>query len=62
MQPSSLHISDTTLLFAGIGGVLVVASSIAALLKWRVANGQPHSVIDNLVSRINAWWVMVIAV
>ncbi|HZA95790.1 MAG TPA: phosphatidate cytidylyltransferase, partial [Burkholderiaceae bacterium] len=54
--------SDTMLLFAGIGSVLVVASSIAALLKWRVAAGQPHSVIDNLVSRINAWWVMVIAI
>jgi phosphatidate cytidylyltransferase len=24
-----------------------------------VAKGQPHAVIDNLVSRINAWWVMV---
>jgi phosphatidate cytidylyltransferase len=62
MQASQLHISDTMLLFAGIGSVLVVASSIAALLKWRVAAGQPHSVIDNLVSRINAWWVMVIAI
>ena len=62
MQTSSLQLSDTALLFAGIGGVLVVASSIAALLKWRVADGQPHSVIDNLVSRINAWWVMVIAI
>ena len=62
MQPPSLHISDTMLLFAGIGGVLIVASSIAALLKWRVADGKPHSVIDNLVSRINAWWVMVIAI
>ncbi len=62
MQASQLHMSDTMLLFAGIGSVLVVASSIAALLKWRVAAGQPHSVIDNLVSRINAWWVMVIAI
>lgn len=62
MQPSPLHMSDTMLLFAGIGGVLVVASTIAALLKRRVANGQPHLVIDNLVSRINAWWVMVIAI
>lgn len=62
MQPSLLHLSDTTLLFAGIGGVLVVASTVAALLKWRLADGQPHSVIDNLVSRINAWWVMVIAI
>lgn len=50
------------LLFAGIGSVLVVASTVAALLKWRIADGQPHPVIDNLVSRINAWWVMVIAI
>ena len=38
------------LLFAGIGGVLVVASTVAGILKWRVADGQPHSVIDNLVA------------
>lgn len=50
---------DTLLLFGGIGAVLVFASSVAALLKWRVAGGAPHGVIDNLVSRINAWWVMV---
>ena len=62
MEPSLLPMNDTMLLFAGIAGVLVVASTVAALLKWRVAHGQPHSVIDNLVSRINAWWVMVIAI
>ncbi len=50
----------TTLsLFAGIGGVLLFASTVAWLLKWRVARGQPHGVIDNLNARINAWWVMV---
>lgn len=54
--------SDTVLLFAGIGGILVLASTVAALLRWRIAHGQPHAVIDNLVSRINAWWVMVIAI
>jgi phosphatidate cytidylyltransferase len=52
--------AQTTLwLFAGVGGVLVFASVVAALLRWRVAHGEPHAVIDNLVSRINAWWVMV---
>jgi phosphatidate cytidylyltransferase len=49
----------TAKLFAGIAMVLLVASVIAWLLRWRVAKGQPHAVIDNLVSRINAWWVMV---
>jgi len=50
---------DTWLLFAGLGAVLLLASLIAALLKWRIAKGQPHGVIDNLRARINAWWVMV---
>lgn len=52
----------TLLLFGGIGGVLVFASTVAALLKWRVAGGAPHPVIDNLTSRINAWWIMVAAI
>jgi phosphatidate cytidylyltransferase len=49
-------------LFAGVATVLLLASSIAWLLRWRVAKGQPHAVIDNLVARINAWWVMVGAI
>jgi phosphatidate cytidylyltransferase len=49
-------------LFAGVAIVLLTASCIAWLLRWRVAKGQPHAVIDNLVSRINAWWVMVGAI
>ena len=49
----------TLLLFAGVFGVLLLASSIGALLKWRVAHGQPHAVIDNLNARVNAWWVMI---
>ncbi len=52
----------TAKLFSGIAAVLVLASSIAWVLRWRVAKGQPHSVIDNLVARINAWWVMVGAI
>lgn len=51
--------TPTGWLFVGVTGVLVLASSIAATLKWRVAHGAPHPVIDNLTSRINAWWVMV---
>jgi len=52
--------TQTTLqLFGGVAGVLVAASAIGALLKWRVAQGQPHAVIDNLNARVNAWWVMV---
>lgn len=46
-------------LFAGVGGVLLLASAIGATLKRAVARGQPHAVIDNLNARVNAWWVMV---
>ncbi|WP_077032719.1 phosphatidate cytidylyltransferase [Pelomonas sp. KK5] len=51
---------DTTLaLFGGVAGVLILASAIGALLKWRFAPDRPHSVIDNLNARVKAWWVMV---
>ena len=50
---------DTLLLFAGVLGVLACASLIGVVLKRRVAHGQPHVVIDNLTSRVNAWWAMV---
>lgn len=53
---------STQLLFYVVLGVLVFASVVGALLKWRVAKGQPHGVIDNLNSRIKAWWVMVLLV
>jgi len=53
--------SDTLLLFAGVLGVLVAASLAGALLRRRVAHGEPHAVIDNLIARTNAWWVMVAA-
>ena len=46
-------------LFGGIAAVLVLASTVGALLKWRVAHRAPHAVIDNLNARVNAWWVMV---
>jgi len=59
MSPST----QTTLqLFGGVAGVLILASAVGALLKWRVAHGAPHSVIDNLNARVNAWWVMVAAI
>ena len=49
-------LSHTTLLFGGIGGVLLVATLIAETLRWRTDG--PSAVIDNLVARIRAWWVM----
>ena len=49
-------IPDTTLLFAGIGGALLLATAIAEILRWRTDG--PSAVLDNLVARIRAWWVM----
>lgn len=51
---------DTLLLFCGIGGILILASVIGFILKLKTK--QPNTVIDNLNSRINAWWVMVIVI
>jgi phosphatidate cytidylyltransferase len=53
---------QTIHLFLGIGFVLVAASLTGALLKRYAAHGQPHDVIDNLNTRIKAWWVMVIVI
>lgn len=50
--------NQTWLLFGGIGAILVLASLVGALLRWKAPPG-PHAVIDNLNARINAWWVMV---
>ncbi|MEK1907209.1 MAG: phosphatidate cytidylyltransferase [Pseudomonas sp.] len=52
---------NTLLLFAGIGAVLLLASLIGRVLKRR-AGDTPNSVIDNLNSRIDAWWVMVLVI
>jgi phosphatidate cytidylyltransferase len=59
MNDLSPFARTTIELFGGIACVLLLASAIGALLKWRVAHGQPHAVIDNLTARVNAWWIMV---
>jgi phosphatidate cytidylyltransferase len=50
--------TNTLLLLGGITVVLVTASVIGFVLKWKVASGDTHAVIDNLNARIEAWWVM----
>lgn len=50
--------NQTWLLFGGIGAILVLASLVGAVLRWKAPPG-PHAVIDNLNARINAWWAMV---
>jgi len=51
----------TLTLFAGTAGVLVIATLVGQILRWRVAaSGKgDNPVIANLNARIYAWWVMV---
>lgn len=44
-------------LFSGLVAILVTASAISAVLRWRA--GKPSPTLTNLNDRINAWWVMV---
>ena len=53
---------QTIELFAGVGLVLIVASIVGAVLKRVVARGRPNDIIDNLNTRVKAWWVMVILI
>ncbi len=60
-MPTKLN--DTLLiLFGGIFAALAMASITGAVLKYRIAGGRPHGVIDNLNARIKAWWVMAVLV
>lgn len=53
---------QTLALFGGIAIVLTVASLIGLLLQRRYAAKGPNAVVENLNSRIKAWWVMVCAI
>jgi len=46
-------------LFSGVGVVLVVASVVGYVLHRRFSLESPSPTIDNLNSRIKAWWMMV---
>jgi phosphatidate cytidylyltransferase len=46
-------------LFGGIVALLVIASSVSALLGRRAATDAGRDVVANLNARVNAWWVMV---
>jgi len=47
-------------LLAGIGGLLLLASAITAVLKRRALAGVVPPVIANLDARVKAWWMMVL--
>jgi phosphatidate cytidylyltransferase len=49
---------EAMLLFAGVVGVLVLASVIGAVLKARTGD-RDSSTVDNLNARVKAWWIMV---
>ncbi|MBP6785385.1 MAG: phosphatidate cytidylyltransferase [Verrucomicrobiales bacterium] len=49
---------DTQLLLGLVGGILVIASVIGAILSSRVQPGTSRSTITNLNARIRSWWVM----
>lgn len=54
---------QTVALFAGVVGVLVLASAIGAALARRpTADGKPNLAVENLNARVKAWWVMVAAI
>ena len=56
------HLQTTWLMAGGILALLVLVSVLGAWLKLKVADGNPHSLIDNLNIRIRAWWAMTIAI
>src|SRR5215212_1889995 len=53
---------QTLALFGGVGSVLVVASLTGFILQRRFASDRPNPVIENLNSRIKAWWALVFAI
>lgn len=57
MMTTLRSLSEPALLFGGIFAVLLLATVIAELLRWRT-RGRPNPVIANLIARIRAWWVM----
>ena len=58
--PTWLRWADPAVqLFVGVGAVLVFATCVSWVLRILVAKGRPHAVIDNLIARVNAWWIMV---
>jgi len=49
---------ETLWLFGGMIAILTVASVIGAILRRRVTSEGGKKVVDNLVARTRAWWLM----
>jgi len=56
------HTQAILLMVTGTLALLVSVSLLGVWLKLKVADGHPHSLIDNLNIRIQAWWVMAITI
>lgn len=46
-------------LVAGLITVLLIASLIGQVLKYRVATPKGQAIVENMIARTNAWWGMV---
>ena len=55
---SSLHDVALIRLLGGIVGLLVVASIVGGLMRWRIRSGPNRELVDNINARIRAWWIM----
>ena len=51
--------SETKLLFAIVGGILVVASILGAILAKTAKSDGAKKTIANMNARTRSWWVMV---
>src|SRR5881628_3708966 len=51
---------EVLLIFAGVAGALTLATCVAFILRLRLYETRAKPVIDNLIARVRAWWVMVI--
>lgn len=49
---------EARLLLGIVGAILVVASALGAVLRRKVTSEGGRKVVENLVARVNAWWVM----
>lgn len=49
---------ETLWLFGGMIAILTVASIIGAILRRRVTSDSGKKVVDNLIARTRAWWMM----
>jgi len=52
---------EGVIIFAGVGGALLLATLVAFVLRRRLRSEETKPILDNLSARIKAWWVMVIA-